>query len=384
MRPSLDANMVLANLRAKEEKIIKFLSDLVSFESPSKDADSQEPIFKFFCDRLQEMGFHTFRMKGKRTGGYLFARPQQRIKHRPLQLLVGHCDTVWPRGTIQEMPLDKNENQLSGPGVYDMKAGLTQIVFALETIIALKHWPIVDPIILINADEEIGSRESSSAIRRLAKISQRAYILEPPLGLDGKLKTARKGLGRFTLKVKGQAAHAGLDPGKGANAIVELSHQVQKLFQMNDREKGISVNVGMIEGGLSANVVAPESKAVIDVRVLNQDDGEAIAKRIHSLKPELPGTGLEIEGSMGRPPMARTSRNQALWKQAKASGKLLGIDLQQATAGGGSDGNTTSLYTATLDGLGTTGDGAHAAHEFIFIDKLIERTALLALLLMHP
>ncbi|NND32668.1 MAG: peptidase dimerization domain-containing protein, partial [Saprospiraceae bacterium] len=182
--------------------------------------------------------------------------------------------------------------------------------------------------------------------------------------------------------VKGKAAHAGLDPGKGVNAIVELSHQIQQLFAMNDPERGISVNVGMIEGGVSANVVAPVSTAIIDVRVLNREDGEMITEKILNLKPSLPGCELFIEGDIGRQPMQRTPRNQELWQLAKSTGEVLGLNLEEATAGGGSDGNTTSLYTATLDGLGTIGDGAHAVHEFIYGEKLIERTALLALLLL--
>ena len=200
--------------------------------------------------------------------------------------------------------------------------------------------------------------------------------------MDGKLKTARKGLGRFTLTVTGKAAHAGLDPEKGINAIVELSHQVQQLYAMNDFEKGITVNVGLIEGGISPNVVAPESKAVVDVRVLNKADGKLITDKIKALKPLLPNVQLTIEGRIGRPPMERTQRNQELWRIAEEHGRELGIDLEQATSGGGSDANTTSIFTATLDGLGTPGDGAHAPHEYIFENKIIERTALLTLLLL--
>jgi glutamate carboxypeptidase len=323
-------------------------------------------------------------MPGKQTGGYLFARPSKRRREQPLQLMVGHCDTVWEIGTIEEMPLEQTREQMKGPGIFDMKAGLTQMAFALQAIRDLNLKTTLCPVALINSDEEIGSRESTPAIRRLAKIAKRAYILEPPLGLEGKLKTARKGLGRFTLLVKGRAAHAGLDPGKGASAIVELSHQIQNLFALNDPQRGITVNVGMIEGGVSPNVVAPQSKAVVDVRVLSLADAEYITHRIHSLKPVLPDTELEIDGAIGRPPMEKTARNRLLWALARTEALKMGLDVEEATAGGGSDGNTTSLYTATLDGLGATGDGAHAAHEFIFVDKLIERTALLTLLLMAP
>jgi len=236
-------------------------------------------------------------------------------------------------------------------------------------------------VILINSDEEIGSFESSNAIKRLSKIARRAYILEPPLGFDGKLKTARKGIGKFILQVKGKPAHAGLNPGEGISAIVELSFQIQKLFGLNDFEKGITVNVGMIQGGSSANVIAEESSAVIDVRVLNMEDAAYIEKKILSLEPQHKGSNLHVEGGFGRPPMERTKRNQRLWRLARRIGDSMDLELDEVIAGGGSDGNTTSLFTATLDGLGTVGDGAHARHEFIFIEKLIERTTLLSMLL---
>lgn len=373
---------ILDHLKAHQNSMKSFLSALVGMETPSKQPESQLPILNFIGDKLKELGFYVLIMPGKKTGGFLFARPLDRKKDKPLQLMIGHCDTVWNFGTLEKMPLKSDGKTMSGPGVYDMKAGLAQIVFALKTIEELQLSTAYTPVVLINSDEEIGSWESRSAIKRLAKISERAYILEPPLGLKGKLKTARKGLGRFKLKVTGKAAHAGLDPQKGANAIVELSYQVQKLFAMNDFERGITVNVGMIQGGVSANVVAPESTAVVDVRVLNRVDGERVTKEILALKPMLRDVQLTVEGGMGRPPMERTEGNQILWRLAKAKGALLGLELEEATAGGGSDGNTTSMYTATLDGLGTTGDGAHADHEHILLKDLPVRTALLTLLLL--
>ncbi|MBT8273989.1 MAG: M20/M25/M40 family metallo-hydrolase, partial [Bacteroidia bacterium] len=241
----------------------------------------------------------------------------------------------------------------------------------------------VIPVVLINSDEEIGSRETREIIKRISRLSNRAFVLEPPLGPEGKLKTSRKGIGSFTIKVKGKAAHAGLDPGKGVNAIVELAHQVQKLHAMNDFQRGTTVNVGMIEGGQSVNVVAPESRAVIDVRVANMEDARKITEQIKGLKPKLKDVELIVEGEIGRPPMIQTERNRQLWLRAKANAEILGFAIDEANAGGGSDGNFTSQFTATLDGLGTVGDGAHAAHEFIFKDTIIERTALLTLLLME-
>ncbi|MCK5443045.1 MAG: M20 family metallopeptidase [Maribacter sp.] len=369
-------------LESHRDEMILFLKELVTMETPSNEISTQHKILDFLKMKFETMGFWAFHVPGKNTGGYLYARPSNRDKSLPLQLLIGHCDTVWPTDTIKQMPLAYKDGKMRGPGIYDMKAGLTQIVFALMAIRAMSLPMKMMPIVLINSDEEIGSRESTNAIKRLAKISDRAYILEPPLGLDGKLKTARKGLGRFTITVKGKAAHAGLDPTKGINAIVELSHQVQKLYAMNDFKRGITVNVGMIEGGISPNMVAPKSRAVVDVRVLNKSDGQDITKKIKGLKPYLKDIELYIEGGIGRPPMEKTMRNQQLWKIAKRQGQHLGIELEEATAGGGSDANTTSLFTATLDGLGTPGDGAHATHEYILYNKVIERTALLTLLLI--
>ena len=369
-------------LASKELEMILFLKQLAKIETPSSSKKAQHKILSLLSEVLREMGFYCIHVKGQKTGGYLFARRINRNKNKPLQLLVGHCDTVWPHKTLKRLKLEQSEDKLKGPGVYDMKAGITQIIFAMKALYDMELTPEVEPVICINSDEEIGSHESTAAIRRLAKISSRVFVLEPPLGLDGKLKTARKGVGRFEVTVKGKAAHAGLDPTKGINAIVELSHQVQKLYAMNDIEKGITVNVGMIQGGISANVIAPKSKAVVDVRVLTAADGIEISDKILNLKPHLSDVILKVKGGIGRPPMEKTARNEVLWNEAKKQAGLLGIELEDALVGGGSDANTTSQYAATIDGMGTPGDGAHADHEFIFHKKMKERTALLVLLLL--
>jgi glutamate carboxypeptidase len=375
-------NKISKYLASQQKQMLEVLEHLVLMETPTVVPESQQAILQYLGEQLASVGMHTFLMPGKVSGGYLIASPKEREKHQPIQLMVGHCDTVWPIDTLQTMPWKGEDGKIKGPGVYDMKAGLTQIVFALKALQELDLSPSCTPVVLINSDEEKGSRDSTPAIRRLSKIARRAFILEPPLGLDGKLKTARKGLGKFVITVKGKPAHAGLDPGKGASAILELSHQIQELFALNDQERGITVNVGMIEGGTSANVIAPISRAVVDVRVLTQLDGEKVTEKIHGLKTQNPDTQLIIEGGIGRPPMEKTERNRHLWMAAKHTGEEMGLLLEEATAGGGSDGNTTSQFTATLDGLGTTGDGAHAHHEFIFPEKLLERTTLLTLLLL--
>lgn len=381
-KTTISPEKILNYLEGKHDEMLSLLKKLVLAESPTDDPQAQQAVFDELGKQLKELDYYVLQMPGDVTGGYLMARPLYRKKHQKIQLLLGHGDTVWPLRTLENMPLGTENGKLKGPGVYDMKAGLTQIIFAIKTLQDLGCELPFTPVVLVNSDEEKGSRESTQAIRRLAKIAERAYIMEPPLGLQGKLKTARKGLGRFTITVKGKPAHAGLDPGKGASAILELSHQIQKLFSLNDPEKGVTVNVGMVEGGVSPNVIAPESKAVVDVRVLSHKQGNRITEVINNLKPINPETELIIEGGIGRPPLERTVRNQKLWFAAQKAGKQMGIDLDQGTAGGGSDGNTTSLFTATLDGLGTTGDGAHARHEFIFSDKLLERTALLSMLLL--
>jgi glutamate carboxypeptidase len=218
----------------------------------------------------------------------------------------------------------------------------------------------------------------------LARRAERAFVLEPALGEDGDIKTERKGIGRFTITVHGKAAHAGLDPEGGASAILELSHVIQSMFALNDLDNGVTVNVGTIDGGIQPNVIAPHSTAVVDVRVPTVALGKEMANAIHGIKPSTRGVRLHVEGSIGRPSMEATPRNTALWHQARSLGRQLGIDLRSVRAGGGSDGNTTSQYTATLDGLGPVGDGAHAEHEFLYIDKTLERTALLAMLLQSP
>ncbi|MFZ1643732.1 MAG: M20 family metallopeptidase [Candidatus Contendobacter sp.] len=375
---------ILDYLRDRREDMVGFLERLVRAETPSASPAAQQPAFALLAEALEALRFEPRRLAGRTSGGQLYARPRDRSRTQPIQLLLGHIDTVWPVGTLANMPVRREGNHLRGPGAYDMKGGLIQIVFALQALRELGLAMPVVPVVLVNSDEEIGSRESTGYIRRLARIANRAYVLEPSLGPDGRLKTARKGIGRFTVIVKGRAAHAGLNPEAGASAILELSHQIQRLFALNDPDAGVTVNVGMIDGGIGPNVVAPESRAIIDVRVPTHEAARRVEQAIRGLTPVTPGVSLMIEGFIGRPPMERTPAGQSLWRVAQAIGLRMGLNLEQATAGGGSDGNTTSQYTATLDGLGPVGDGAHAHHEFVVVDQLIERTALLALLLLEP
>lgn len=367
-----------------QDEMVASIKRLVLIESPSDQPDSQQPVIAALTELFTELDYKTVWLRGHSSGGHLYARPLQKRQGQAYQLMVGHCDTVWPVGTLKEMPVEIEDDMMRGPGVYDMKAGLVMMIYAVKLLKELHIEPTVTPVAFINSDEEIGSRESTRWIRFLARSADRALVLEPSMGLSGQIKTARKGVGRFTVTVKGKAAHAGLDPQAGASAILELSHVIQQLFELNDYDKGITVNVGMIDGGIRANVVAPESTAVVDVRVLHQEDADYIENRILNLKPTVPGVELQVTGRIGRPPMEHTPANRILWQIMHDLAAELDVELEENTAGGGSDGNTTSLYTATLDGLGAVGDGAHAKHEFACIDKLVERSTLLALLLMTP
>ena len=378
------SSRILSYLQSQQENFVHFLYRLVNSESPSSEPAAQLPIFALLENELLKLDYKVHRIPGFRTAGSLYARPRRRPRGQAVQLLLGHCDTVWPLGTIQDMPLEISDGIMKGPGVFDMKAGLTQMIFALQTVKALKLKPSVTPVLLITSDEEIGSNESRRYIRHLSRRVNRVFVLEPALSLSGKLKTARKGVGHFNVRVIGKAAHAGIAPEQGASAILELSHVIQQLFALNDPEKGITVNVGTIDGGVRANVIAPVSCASVDVRMRSADDGYRIEQTILNLKPATPGVSLDIKGGIERLPMTRTPRNQKLWFAAKELAKKMGINLEQGISGGASDGNLTSIYAATLDGLGAVGDGAHAHHEFVDIEKTILRCALLTMLLLEP
>jgi glutamate carboxypeptidase len=369
---------LLRHLRERRGQMVALLERLTLQESPSAEPNRQGRVLDLLWAPLADCGYSV-----RRVGNHLYARSPEHGRRRA-QLLLGHCDTVWPLGTTKEMPVGSEGGIVRGPGVYDMKAGLVQMVFALGAISALGLEPSVTPVVFINSDEEVGSPGSTRHIRRLARVVERAFVMEPSLGLAGKLKTARKGGGRFSVVVEGQAAHAGLDPEVGASAILELSYLIQQLFALNDPTRGTTVNVGRIVGGLSPNVVAPGCSAEVDVRVATLEDARRVQESILSLEPVTPGTKVRIEGRIGRPPMEPTQRNNLLWRRARSVGEALGLELEEATAGGASDGNTTSAYTATLDGLGAVGDGAHARHEFVYTDAMVERSALLAALIMEP
>ena len=379
-----DAARVLDYVNGQQHVLTRLIRDLVDAESPSAQPETHDEVRRIIRLALASVGFDSREVGGPQQPRHIFARPADRRRHCPYQLVVGHFDTVWPVGTVEARPFRIDGNVIHGPGAFDMKGGLAQLIVALRTLRDLRLETPVVPVVFVNADEEIGSRTSTRYIRMLARRASRAYVLEPALGERGDIKTARKGIGRFTITVYGRAAHAGLDPQSGASAILELAHVIQKLFALNDVERGITVNVGTIDGGIQPNVVAPHSKAVVDVRVPTVATGNEIDYIIHSMAPTNPNVRLHIEGGIGRPSMDSTPRNQKLWEQVRAAGGELGLELHHAHAGGGSDGNTTSQFTATVDGLGPVGAGAHALHEHLLVDKTLERAALLTLLLTAP
>ncbi len=378
-----EAVRILDAVRTRRTEWLSLLRELASIESPTTDPASQLPVQELLAESLTELGLRVRKIPGASSGGIIVGAPR-RPRRSHFQLLLGHTDTVWPLGTLRQMPVELDEPILRGPGVFDMKAGLTHVVLALRVLRALDLHPEVTPVVLFNSDEETGSHESTRHIRRLGRRASRVFVMEPALGIDGRLKTARKGMGRFSVRVVGRSAHSGLDPERGASAIQELALVVQSLHDLTNLGEGIVVNVGEIQGGVRPNVVAPEARAEVDVRVQSMEQGRQLEERIRALEARVPGCTLEITGGIGRPPLERTRRNQLLWREALGLGSAMGIELEQGLSGGGSDGNTTSVTTATLDGLGGVGDGAHAVHEHVHVDRSLERCALLASLLLLP
>lgn len=380
----LEPAALLGWLREREDAIRDLTVEMAAIESPSRNAAAQEPVRELLTAELSTRGFEVERLAGEEGCDHLLARPAGFDPSGPTQLLLGHFDTVWPVGTLESMPIEVRGEELHGPGVFDMKGGIAQALFAIDALRGLDADPECQPILMLVADEEIGSPNSRKWTVELAAVADRAFVMEPAYGPNGDLKTARKGIGRFTLTVAGVASHAGLAPESGVSAILELSRQVEALFELNDAERGITVNVGTIDGGLHPNVVAPEAVAQIEARVFTAADAEMIEAAIRGLEPQTEGTTLTVEGAFGRPPMEGNAANLALWDTARAAAGQLGIEVADAQVGGASDGNLTSPLTPTLDGLGAVGDGAHADYEHLVVPRMPERAALLAMLLMEP
>ncbi len=378
------ANRISNFLHGHLDEQLELLRSLVRLESPSTEPGSQRPILNLLAEFLEDLDFRATILRGRHSGGRLFALPRTRLRGAPGQLLLGHCDTVWPTGTLETMPLETDGAILRGPGVFDMKAGLSQVLGALRALRELGIPLPVTPIVYVSSDEELGSEDSRYNIQWIARRVVRVLIPEPASGPEGLIKTTRKGVGLFTIRVTGREAHAGLEPESGVSAIFEMSRIIQEVSGLNDSQKGVSVTVGTVRGGTRPNVVPAEAVAEVDVRASTLSEARKVETVIRGLVPHQPGAAIHVEGGIDRPPLEPTARNRRLWEQARSCATLLDIELGECESGGASDGNLTSPFAATLDGLGSVGGGAHARHEFIRIDRLAERTALLALLIAAP
>ncbi len=382
---ALSATAVLEHLRGHQQAMLEMLERFINVESPSDDAERVAVMRHALEAELTASGRRCRRVRAVSTGDHLLAMPANRRRHKPLQLVLGHFDTVWPVGEVATRPMPLRAGRwLSGPGSFDMKGGLVQLIFALRCLGEMRLQPPADVVVFANADEEIGSPDSRRWINRLAGLSARTFVLEGAFGPAGNLKVGRKGVGRYLVRVAGVAAHSGLDPEAGASAVLEVAQQIQRLFEMNDPATGTTVNVGMVDGGLRPNVIAPMASAQVEVRATTLAEAANVDAAIRQLTPINPAVSIEVTGGFGRPPMEATKRNLKLWQHAQRIANELGIPLESAVVGGASDGNLTSLLSATLDGLGAVGDGAHRLDERVLIDTLPERAALLTLLLMQP
>ncbi len=378
---TVDFNMfdLLDHYTTRRESILKSIRELVERETKSREESLLNEIASFVAGQLSEIGARVELVTQPGYGTHLVARFSfDHEKSEKNVLVVGHLDTVWPIGSIERLPYRVTpEGRAHGPGIFDMKSGVAIAVESLRTIFSRRLTTKSPVTLLLTCDEEIGSKTSRSLVEEEAKKASAALVLEPPI-TGGIVKTGRKGIGTFTVRALGRAAHAGLDPEKGVNAIVELAQQTLRLAELNDFERGITVSVGLIEGGSALNVVPAEATAKVDVRFWTPEDGERIVGAIHKLEPALAGAQIEVSGAVNRPPMPRSDKNIALFEHARELARELGFDLKDEVVGGGSDGNfTAAMGVPTLDGLGVDGAGAHAEHEYIVIDDIPRRAALL-------
>jgi glutamate carboxypeptidase len=361
--------------RANEDWLLETIEALVSLESPTTDKTAVDRCGAELARRLDTAGGRVTRLTRPDRGDHLLAEFGCGASQI---LLLGHFDTVWPVGQLERMPLRRSDGRLHGPGVFDMKAGIAIALLAtralLETGTPLSHRIVM----LWTTDEEVGSASSRAAIEDEARRSDAVLVLEPSLP-GGGVKTARKGCGSYRIQIRGIAAHAGIEPQKGASAVQELAHQTLRINALQDLSRGVSVNVVQTSGGVRSNVIPDEAYAVVDVRVPTLAAAAEMAAAFRSLRPVDERTTITVEGGFDRPPLERTELVARLYKQARDVARELGQDLSEGSTGGGSDGNfTAALGIPTLDGLGAVGDGAHALHEHVEIAALTARAALVA------
>jgi len=371
----------VVEVAARRDALLAELRTVVELESPSTDKAAVDRLVAYLRARARELGAAIEEYPQVDYGDLTVASwPAHGGAPTEPLLVLTHIDTVWPVGTLARRPFRIEGDTAYGPGIYDMKAS---VVMFLEAVRLLRERHLLHRPIrwLINTEEEVGSPVSRPLIELEAQSSALVLCLEPPAP-GGALKTARKGVGIFTVRITGRAAHAGADPERGVSAIQELANQIAYLHSLNDPATGTTVNVGVVGGGTRSNVVAAEAWAKVDVRVATREEAERVTAAVLGARPWLPGATVTVEGGLNRPPMERTPAIAAAFERAREIGRELGLELREAATGGASDGNfTAALGVPTLDGLGCPGDGAHAEHEQISLSGLIERTALLALLL---
>ena len=348
---------------------------LVALESPTTDKKAVDRCGGELASRLEQMGGRVSRLPRTERGDHILAEFGCGTSQL---LLLGHFDTVWPVGQLERMPLMRSNGRLHGPGVFDMKAGIAIAMLATRAVLETGVGVSRRIVMLWTTDEEIGSGTSREAIEEEARRSDAVLVLEPSLP-GGAVKTARKGCGEYDLVVRGVAAHAGIDPSKGASAIHELARQIVRVQQLQDLDRGVSVNVGTISGGTRTNVVSEEARASVDVRAPTAEDATRVDAVFRGLQAIDDRTTVSIRGGFGRPPLERTAQVVRLYNQAQEVARELGQTLAEGSTGGGSDGNfTAALGVPTLDGLGAIGDGAHALHEHVDLESLPDRAALVA------
>jgi glutamate carboxypeptidase len=368
----------LEYLVTQRHYMLDTLEDWVNHDSPTFAKSSVDALGRQMADAFAELGASVEIQPQSKYGDHYRIAWGQGIGQI---LLLAHFDTVWPVGEVDQRPFGVQDRKATGPGVNDMKSGIVIGLYALRALAEAGQMPTHRLVYLLTSDEEIGSPTSRTFIEAEAQRSDYVLVLEPSRG--GALTTWRKGVGRFTLEVNGVASHSGVDPEKGVSAIEEMAHQILTLHAMSDLARGTTVNVGILEGGSRVNVVAGSAQAELDLRVMTTVEGERMEKAILSLTPKLKGTTIQVKGNINRPPFEESVAGLAVYERARVCGARLGLDLKKSGSGGGSDGNfTAALGAPTLDGLGAVGGGSHALSEYVLIDSLPQRAALLAELVL--
>lgn len=360
-----------------QHEMLELTQNMVEIESPSDNKAAVDKMGAFLVQEFQKLGAVVKAHATKDYGDHLQIEFKGTSGQKPIMLL-GHFDTVWPMGTLANMPFRMEGGRAFGPGILDMKAGIAMMMFALRVLkeSQTSHRPVT---IFLDTDEEVGSESSRPITEAIARECEAVLVLEPAQGPQGFLKTSRKGVGDFTIRVHGRASHSGVDFEKGQSAIIELARQILEVTKFIDLSRGITVNPGVIQGGTRSNVVAAEAWAEVDIRVTRMADKADLEQKFASLRPFNPQCKLEITGGLNRPPMERTPGTVRLLEMAQGLARDLGMELGESSTGGGSDGNFTSaLGIPTLDGLGAVGEGAHAVNESIQLDEAPRRTAVLA------